>query len=838
MAVSRRKTLNFIGAGVTCADNSSTAATDCTISGGGGGGGSSILLDLGDDGFNESTALGEIAVTGDTNSIFSEPTADKLLIAVGNDWPKSDLADAATALAADPTDCGANQYATTIAASGNLTCAQVGFNQLSGTATDAQIPDTITVNNATAAGTATALAANPTDCSLNQYATTIDAGGNLTCAQVAFSQLSGTASDAQIPNNITVDLATAATALAANGANCSAGSFPLGVDASGAVESCSSSITGNAATATALAANGANCTAGSFPLGVDASGAVESCSSSITGNAATATALAANGGNCSAGNYPLGVDASGAVESCTADDDVPESGDFGNLTGGAGITVSAGTVATASGETDFLATGALTCGAGTKGRMQVHTTPLQYCDNAATPTLQYAAYGNSTGQATDLACSSCLTSAELAGIVSDETGTAGKVVFDTSPTFQTDITTPLIYGSAASGGDLTLQSTSHATRGTIDAADQIRLSTASPSLNGGSDKWAMRSDVSLTGNALGWYSVLGVDGVYTNPGAVYLFSVGSFYTDILSSGASGRFRLDYTSGSSISPFVALNAVPYFRANGATITSGTPTLLTLAPIYETANSGAMSGVTHTDINSTLAAGSGVTGIHRKHLMFNDATGSGTVGDQFAVDVAALTKGTTNAAVRSATVASSGRYFLLGTGDAQSVHPGKLMVGSTSDPTARLHVSEPTIGNEVVRFESVATNDDPAWRLFQARATAAASGTTNIDFNLTTAACAASHVCNVEVSTVCHCTSGSSCTSNQGGGHTSKWVTKNNGGTISQIGATASGNILNAVDASLTSITTSISSPNIRTAIVVPANYNHTCHVNVAVQDVGT
>jgi hypothetical protein len=36
-------------------------------------------------------------------------------------------------------------------------------------------------------------------------------------------------------------------------------------------------ITGNAGTATALAANGANCSAGSAPLGVDASGAVESC---------------------------------------------------------------------------------------------------------------------------------------------------------------------------------------------------------------------------------------------------------------------------------------------------------------------------------------------------------------------------------------------------------------------------------------------------------------------------------------------------------------------------------------------------------------------------------
>ena len=55
------------------------------------------------------------------------------------------------------------------------------------------------------------------------------------------------------------------------------------------------------------------------------------------------------------------------------------------------------TLITASGEADFLASGALTCGASAQGKAQVHTTPLQYCDNAATPALQYAAYGDSVG---------------------------------------------------------------------------------------------------------------------------------------------------------------------------------------------------------------------------------------------------------------------------------------------------------------------------------------------------------------------------------------------------------------------------------------------------------
>jgi len=46
------------------------------------------------------------------------------------------------------------------------------------------------------------------------------------------------------------------------------------------------------------------------------------------------------------------------------------------------------------------------------------------------------------------------------------TGT-GSAVLSTSPAFGTDITTPLIYGSSASGGNLTIQSTSNATKGKI-----------------------------------------------------------------------------------------------------------------------------------------------------------------------------------------------------------------------------------------------------------------------------------------------------------------------------------------------------------------------------------
>lgn len=51
---------------------------------------------------------------------------------------------------------------------------------------------------------------------------------------------------------------------------------------SGGMPVWASGITGNASTATALAANGTNCSAGSFPLGVDASGNAESCTAAVT----------------------------------------------------------------------------------------------------------------------------------------------------------------------------------------------------------------------------------------------------------------------------------------------------------------------------------------------------------------------------------------------------------------------------------------------------------------------------------------------------------------------------------------------------------------------------
>jgi hypothetical protein len=111
-----------------------------------------------------------------------------------------------------------------------------------------------------------------------------------------------------------------ATALAANPANCSAGQAANGVAASGAAESCIdlvatyqpldsdlTSLAGLAATAGIIKRIGA----GSFGLATAGTDYVIPA-----GNVATATALAANGANCSATQAAGGVDASGAAEAC------------------------------------------------------------------------------------------------------------------------------------------------------------------------------------------------------------------------------------------------------------------------------------------------------------------------------------------------------------------------------------------------------------------------------------------------------------------------------------------------------------------------------------------
>lgn len=155
-------------------------------------------------------------------------------------------------------------------------------------------------------------------------ATTADISDSTNKRYVTDAQLSvientsGTNTGDQI--NITGNSGTASS-LAANGANCSAGSAPLGVSAAGAAENCTDfeeDLSNSSGLAAALSDESGTGVVAFTNSPVFVTPNIGNATGNLSGNASTATALAANGANCSAGSYPLGVDASGAVEGCTA----------------------------------------------------------------------------------------------------------------------------------------------------------------------------------------------------------------------------------------------------------------------------------------------------------------------------------------------------------------------------------------------------------------------------------------------------------------------------------------------------------------------------------------
>lgn len=155
--------------------------------------------------------------------------------------------------------------------------------------------------------------------------------------------------------------------------------------------------------------------------------------------------------------------------------------------GGGGDLTTNRSFATASGETDFLASGALVCGASTQGKAQVHTTPFQYCDNAATPTLRYAAYGDATGNASVALTGDSATSFFSTGILESAVGGTGNGFVKlagptttektwTGPDASTTLLTTAAAVTIAQGGTGTASTLTGLVRGSASAMTAAELS--------------------------------------------------------------------------------------------------------------------------------------------------------------------------------------------------------------------------------------------------------------------------------------------------------------------------------------------------------------------------
>lgn len=393
------------------------------------------------------------------------------------------------------------------------------------------------------AGTATALAANGSNCSGNNFALGVDASGAGECAQPAFSNLSGAATDAQIPDNITITETDPQVGTLTNTKWCNTdgsvinctqdapaggsgawggitGTLSDQTDLQSALDAkqnkLASNTIGNVGIGTTTPVGGTVIMNGNLGVGTWAptntlqvvgggtfSGALSASNfsgtssgtntgdqTSVTGNAGTATALAANGTNASSGNAILGVDASGNAEGAfdvwteaenTAAAYAPQATTI-TINGTAGqITSSAGAQSLAANRTWTLSlpsnvgigTGAPVGGLSVmSGNVGIGTwsptSALQVVGSIASTNLSGTHSGSSsgtnTGDQTTFAAFSD-TSANLDTAITDDTG-SGALVFATSPS----LTTPTL-GVASATSINKVAITAPATSSTLTIAD-------------------------------------------------------------------------------------------------------------------------------------------------------------------------------------------------------------------------------------------------------------------------------------------------------------------------------------------------------------------------------
>ena len=121
-------------------------------------------------------------------TVYGNLTVDGTLTAAS----VSGNASTATALASTPSQCGTNNFATGIAASGNANCAQPAFSNLSGTIATGQLPSSVTLTTGTPAAN---------DCAAFTSGTTTNIQDSGSACPSQFTKFSmGTASSGQAPS--------------------------------------------------------------------------------------------------------------------------------------------------------------------------------------------------------------------------------------------------------------------------------------------------------------------------------------------------------------------------------------------------------------------------------------------------------------------------------------------------------------------------------------------------------------------------------------------------------------------------------------------------------------
>lgn len=275
--------------------------------------------------------------------------------------------------------------------------------------------------------------------------------------------------------------------------------------------------------------------------------------------------------------------------------------------------------------------------------------------------------------------------------------------------------------------------------------------------------------------------------------------------------------------------------PTYQADGAACTVAAVRPFVDNTSFNIINGGTLAVTELTTVTSSNSIGASVTVTTRRGLRYRNFTSTGTVTTSVAVEIEDQTVGTLVAGVRSAIASGTGKWFLASTGTAASSIGGVVFIGTTTltVASARLHVQEQTINNEVLRLESVATNDDPNYRVFHGRvATTDATVTTLISFTLT-----AARAYLIEARVVAHRTGGAAGAADDSAAYVVYAGAKHTGGVAALI--TAVGAAYTDEDQAAWNATIDVDGANaIRVRVTGAADNNITWHCTLIVQDVGT
>jgi hypothetical protein len=158
-------------------------------------------------------------------------------------------------------------------------------------------------------------------------------------------------------------------------------------------------------------------------------------------------------------------------------------------------------------------------------------------------------------------------------------------------------------------------------------------------------------------------------------------------------------------------------------------------------------------------------------------------------------------------------------------------GHVGIGPGTTPSAALHVAEQTLGNEVFRVESVATNDDPNYRVFQQRATTTDATQTTLQ----TITLAASMTYLIEARVIARRTGGAAGTAEDAAAYIVTGVFKNVAGVATLVGTL---NVVFAEDQAAWDGTMDATGADVRVRVTGAANNNVVWHVTTLLQNVGT